>query len=108
MIAKVFHCPSCGGCFRCSKPHVVMLNESEGVGVLCRFCWDILDVDKRIEYHFGHWRYNHAKWWELLLLPFTDPPSWARIKRAVQAVEEFQGYCQTCGEYRTVLLRRSE
>ena len=98
------HCPSCGRCWHCVKPHVVWLNDRSGVGVLCNGCWGKVSPAERIRFHFGYWLRN-AKWWERLLVVFDWlPASWERLSLAVDSalLEEFTGYCQTCGEDRRV------
>lgn len=102
---KFSHCSACGCCFRCAKPHVVMFDDDRsGFGVLCIDCWDRLDQLERIRFYFAHWL-EHAKWWERALA-FIEWPvaSWERMKLAVEAdqAQEFQGYCQACGEFRKV------
>lgn len=101
MIQKVSHCPSCGRCYHCAKTHVVMTSDTEGVGVICRWCWDILETPAKLQIHLRHWL-NGATWRERFRYTFGFACGWERVQDALNRVQEWRGYCQTCGKFRRV------
>jgi len=97
---KYSHCPSCGRCWHCVKPHVVMLDEKRGEGVLCRACWDTIEPAARVRFHFEHWQQSCSVWAWLLSLLDYPVKEWERIQHAVLNSYVPKRWCQTCGEWR--------